>query len=113
MHEEAIKGLLENLQRQEQQPQQPEQQPEPDHPQIQISEVVSQAVDNPLLEQNLTKAWYYQCPLCSVKVNTDNDKAKSFDEFIRHIVTGMYYFYSMTEKSRCCQLDLGRFMIGN
>ena len=36
MHEEAIKGLLENLQRQEQQPQQPEQQPEPDHPQIQV-----------------------------------------------------------------------------
>ena len=37
MHDEAIKGLLENLQRQEQQqPQQPEQQPEPDHPQIQV-----------------------------------------------------------------------------
>jgi hypothetical protein len=59
---------------------------------FQISEVISQATDNPLLEQNLNKAWYYQCPLCSVKVNTNNDKAKSFDEFIRHIVTGMYYF---------------------
>ena len=35
MHEEAIKGLLENLQQQPQ-PQQPEQQPEPDHPQIQV-----------------------------------------------------------------------------
>ena len=35
MHDEAIKGLLENLQRQEQQ-QQPQQQLEPDHPQIQV-----------------------------------------------------------------------------
>ena len=32
-------------------------------------------------------SWYYQCPVCAVKINQDNNKATSRDILIKHLVS--------------------------